>query len=84
MTAKSAKLTMKILLIVGILCFFLPFMLLSCESTDLVEASGMDMVIGEFKDTEGEKVDEEDMTPELANDIKKSIKYLTDMTVDLD
>lgn len=65
MTAKSAKLTMKILLIIGILCFFLPFMLLSCEDTDLVDASGMDMVIGEFKDTEGEKVDEEDMDATL-------------------
>ena len=61
MTAKSAKLTMKVLLIVGILCFFLPFMLLSCEDTKVIDATGMDMVIGEFKNTEGDKVDEEDM-----------------------
>ena len=65
MTAKTAKLTMKIFLIVGILCFFLPFMLLSCEDTEVIDATGMDMVIGEFKNTEGEKLDEEDIDATL-------------------
>ena len=58
MTAKTAKLVMKIALIVGILCFFLPFMKLKMWGGTLFDGTGMQVVIGEFTDTEGDKIEE--------------------------